>query len=138
MIEIASRGVTLDLNGFEVLGVPLGLDGIAIGFSSLRNIEVRNGSVLGCGQAGVNLLDCDSVRLKDIRVSNNTGDGIIAGPNSVITSCNAWNNGGDGIDVRDGSSVSQCAVMSNGGNGLLLVRAQSSACVHRPQTLAGG
>ncbi len=49
-IKIASGNVTLDLNGFAVIGVTNSYDGILVdGSSSRTNTTVRNGTVTGWG-----------------------------------------------------------------------------------------
>ena len=57
-IEIAASGVTLDLNGFDLVGVPAmgAFDGVrATAVGGQNNIAVVNGSVRNWGQDGINL-----------------------------------------------------------------------------------
>ncbi|MBC7772077.1 MAG: hypothetical protein H7210_06265, partial [Pyrinomonadaceae bacterium] len=44
-IEIAASGVSLDLNGFDLVGVPGSLDGITLAANNFNGLEIRNGSV---------------------------------------------------------------------------------------------
>lgn len=44
-IDINVSGVTLDLNGFDMVGVPGSLDGIRTPFVGLRGLSVLNGTV---------------------------------------------------------------------------------------------
>lgn len=56
-IEIAASNVTLDLNGFELVGVTgtASVHGIYATPTGLANVSVRNGSVRNRGGYGVNL-----------------------------------------------------------------------------------
>jgi hypothetical protein len=54
-IKIAARGVTLDLNGFDLVGVPAmgSFDGVTVAVANLTDIAVLNGSVRTWGDEGV-------------------------------------------------------------------------------------
>jgi hypothetical protein len=54
-IEIVASGVTLDLMGFDLAGVPGSLDGIRTAVNNLLNISILNGSVRNWGGEGINL-----------------------------------------------------------------------------------
>ena len=56
-IEITASGVTLDLNGFELIGIPaMGpVDGVSMFNSGPLNVTVRNGSVRNWGDDGIDL-----------------------------------------------------------------------------------
>lgn len=130
-IEVASSGVTIDLNGFELLGVPgVGgsLDGIATSIVDLNNIAVKNGSIRGWvdGVDFFNFLSFSS-QLSGLRVSNNGGTGINVGTNCVLESCTTSNNGGNGISVNAASTVTNCTAYGNGLSGINLGGAASVA-----------
>lgn len=116
-IEIASDGVTLDLMGFDLLGVVGSLDGVTDNSFNRRNIAVINGSVRNWGDKGVDLGFGGTARLADLRASGNVAEGISAGFNSVVTGCIANLNGGDGIAVG-GGSISNCSATGNTGDGI--------------------
>ena len=143
-IEIAAAahgpGVTIDLMGFELVGVPGSLDGIAVNSSSnSRNIAVRNGTIRAWGGDGVDLLDSNNNSLVGLRVSHNGGRGIHVGGANTITGCSAaYNtlegirsfggvvancsadfNSGDGITVFFSGSVTNCASNYNTGDGFV-------------------
>src|SRR3990170_4156468 len=54
-VEIAASGITLDLNGFDLVGVAGSLDGVSVTVGSLTNIAVVHGSVRSWGGEGVDL-----------------------------------------------------------------------------------
>ena len=98
-VEIAASGVTLDLNGFDLVGVPGSLDGVAVTPLNAVNINVRNGSVRSWGGYGINLLDAatSATNVADIVASQNAGGGISMGFGGTITRCTCYNNTGSGI-----------------------------------------
>ncbi len=110
-IEIAASGVTLDLNGFDLVGVPAmgAFDGVVQNTASLRNVAVRNGSVRSWGRDGINLgsFGVSGCRVEDVRAADNTRIGIRAGFNAVVSDC-ATSGGQEGVNVLDGSSVTRC------------------------------
>jgi len=120
-IEIAASGVTLDLNGFDLVGVAGSLDGVRTTVTDLTNIAVVNGSVRNWGGMGVNLafapFPSHNGRVADVVASGNGNTGIFAGSNSVVTRCNARQNTGFGIATGAGSTITQCAASGNSVNG---------------------
>ncbi len=118
-IEITSGGVTIDLMGFDLSGVPGSLDGIAATVNNLRSITIRNGSVRTWGDVGVDLRT-ESVRggaLLDVRATDNGGGGLAVGSAFSITRCSAYLNTGDGMQIGFISTVSECSSGANTGNG---------------------
>jgi parallel beta-helix repeat protein len=111
-IEIASSGVTLDLNGFELLGVPGTLDGVIVTSGVPRNIAVSNGSVRNWGGNGADLRIANTCRIEGVLASGNAGVGIAAGPYSVISNVTARNNL-FGISAGDSSVITGCTANSN-------------------------
>jgi hypothetical protein len=102
-IEIASSGVTLDLNGFEVLGVAGANDGIRTGLSGLSGVVVKNGSVRNWGEDGVDLetLVPRGARVEGVTSSGNGERGIAVGDGAVEGST-ATHNGAQGVSVVSG------------------------------------
>ncbi len=96
-IEITASGVTLDLNGFHLIGVAgslQGVQGIApppppISFPPLE-IVIRNGQVRGWGNHGIDVIG-DVI---DVTSKSNAGTGIVA---TTIINCRSLGNSGDGI-----------------------------------------
>ncbi|MDP1661323.1 MAG: hypothetical protein Q8L55_05350, partial [Phycisphaerales bacterium] len=92
-IEIVASGVTLDLNGFDLVGVAAmgAFDGVSVTLSSQRNIAVVNGSVRNWGDEGVDLGSSFTLngRVEGVHANGNAGTGISAGPASTVTNCSA-------------------------------------------------
>ena len=90
-IEITSSGVTLDLNGFDLVGVPAmgAFDGVSATVSNLRNIAVVNGSVRNWGGDGVDLGTRAVInsRVDGVLASFNAGSGIATGFAGTVTNC---------------------------------------------------
>jgi len=138
-IEVAATsGVTIDLRGFDIVGVQTGLDGIK-GPAAGGSICIRNGAIYGWGGDGIDLESDFVVHITGVRVSGNSGSGMKAGDGAVIVECNADSNtldgiavkfngtisncvsqlnGGDGFDVSDGTCISNCAANNNTGEGI--------------------
>jgi len=112
-IEIAASGVTLDLMGFDLLGVPGSLDGIRVTVAPTTDIAVFNGSVRNWGGMGVFLSNTNNIRVADLRVSGNGSDGINTGTNAVITNCSAYDNTGGGIHAGSSCTITNCSAYGN-------------------------
>lgn len=112
-IEITAENVSLDLNGFSILGptvcsgIPLSCapSGIGVGVLGTASYTgVRNGIVRGMGGAGVRLV------------------GAIGGPATpghVVSNLQVAGNGGDGINIS-GGIVRESVVRRNGGRGIVM------------------
>lgn len=121
-IEIAASGVTIDLNGFELIGVPgMGaFDGVNASGAGLSDLVVRNGSIRGWGDAGVDLSTAAAVncRLERLSISNSAGHGIsVVGP-AVITGCTLRGNQLNGINAGNTCVITDCVATQGGGNGI--------------------
>lgn len=112
-IEIAASGVTLDLNGFDVVGVTGSLDGINAA-GSLLNVTVRNGSVRNWGEDGIDLSSASSrmTRVEGVHSSGNGVYGIRAGDGGLVVGSHASYNGSDGISSA--LTVIGCVARNNG------------------------
>ena len=120
-IEIVSSDVTLDLNGFEVLGVAGSLDGIGVTVSGLTNIAILNGTVRSWGLNGVNVAGFGSVncRVQGVLSSGNVNYGISVGDDSTVADCSATGNGAAGIVATKGSTVTNSSALLNIGDGIV-------------------
>ncbi|MDX2145908.1 MAG: right-handed parallel beta-helix repeat-containing protein [Planctomycetota bacterium] len=121
-IEIAASGVTLDLNGFEVVGLLGGgsLDGIRVSVDGLSNIAVRNGTIRNWGDWGLdfgNIL-AGGCLIEHVRASGCMSGGLAIGPGSRVSHCTANGNGEYGISVSFGTTMTHCSAASNTGIGL--------------------
>ena len=138
-IVISNNNVTVDLNGFALIGAGGG-NGVRVG-GSRTNIAIRNGTLSGWNGA-VDATSASSVQLERISASHNVGTsalaagdhalvvactadfnsnvGILAGLGSVVKMCAASGNGGFGIQTFSGGTVSGCSVISNTTDGIRL------------------
>ena len=101
-IAISADGVTLDLNGFVLAGVPGSVNGIA---SIAANLSVGNGTVRSWGGDGVQADSSGHSVYKDLRLTGNGGGGIRASGNSLISRVVATSNGAHGILMNNFASV---------------------------------
>ena len=121
-VEIATGNVTLDLNGFDLVG-PGGagtFDGVSVTVSDIVNVCVMNGNVRNWPGDGVNigLSFTDGSRVDSIRSSGNGAIGISAGRDNVVTNCSAAQNGSFGIRVAGSTSIIGCTAARNANDGI--------------------
>ncbi len=131
-ISIDSDSVTLDLNGFAIIGPtvcnafppvtcsPTG-SGVGIGSFSHTNVTVMNGTVRGMGFNGVSLTGgaqaAAAHRIDRVNAFSNGNVGLLdEGDSSVITSNTAFRNRSSGI-VANGTVTGNVA-NHNGGFGI--------------------
>ncbi len=135
-IVISASNVTLDLNGFALIGEGGLTNGIDVP-GGAQSVAIRNGHI-GGWHVGANLENAQNVILEGLRVTDNRSDGIRSGPRtlvntvvaagnegdgvkvghcSVLTESTASGNGGDGFSFRSGSNVSGCTANANCANG---------------------
>jgi hypothetical protein len=138
-ISIGAAGVTLDLNGFDVIGVPGATEGI---LSTLASVTVRNGTVRDWPIRGLLLLGSNGV-VENVKASGN-GQGIntsfaivdhcsVTGNgsgfqvnNGQLSNSSAIANTGLGVSAQD-TIVTNCVVRSNG-NGLITLESLVKDC----------
>jgi parallel beta-helix repeat protein len=119
-IKIEADNVTLDLNGYAVLGDGSAAKGITIDLAGAgRNLALLNGTIRGWGLAGVEVSFAENARLDGLRASNNGFNGLTAGQNALVTNCTALENDGNGIVVANRGSVIGCTAGFNGSNGIV-------------------
>ena len=138
-IEIASSGVTLDLNGFDLVGVPGSLDGVSAASSNAT--AIRNGSVRGWGGSGMNLFGTVGILITDIRASGNGAYGIRGSNRTVIKNCVSDSNSGTGLRVAGGGIIEGCAASTNGADGIEVTGATlvtGNNCYSNGQCANGG
>ncbi len=110
-------GVTIDLMGFEMVGVAGSLDGIRF-VPNGRNLTVRNGTIRNWGGDGINS-ERQVTTFRELHVLLNVGAGIRGGTHCRVVDCTAFGNSGDGIVTSSASTVDGCSSSSNGGRGIV-------------------
>lgn len=122
-IEIVASGVTLDLNGYDLVGVAGSLDGIRVTASS-NCATVFNGSVRDWDGNGVDVGSSSGAIVHHIRARGNNSSGIYVGTNALVSDCTASFNASAGITnsagitTGAGSTVVNCSVSGNQGDGI--------------------
>ena len=120
-ITISADNVTLDLNGFALIG---GGSGSVAGINvpaAQKNILIRNGTVRGWTNGGINASNATNSVIQGIRVSNNTASStffnvasLSIGNGSTVKECLvAQNTNSHGISVGNACSVSDCVARGN-------------------------
>ncbi|HEX5400297.1 MAG TPA: right-handed parallel beta-helix repeat-containing protein [Verrucomicrobiae bacterium] len=127
-ITIASDEVTLDLNGFGLMGVSGSLHGIFVATNAFYiNLTVRNGTVRGWDGNGVDAFSAENAILERLAVSDTGGYGIDA-YGSVIRDCVVDSSGGSGIAAYT-SEIQHCTVEYSGNTGIEAYNSQVRDCV---------
>lgn len=138
-IRIEASNVTLDLNGFEILGAG---SGIATPFLGTQTgITVRNGTLRGGG--GIALGFCRMARVEDITCANTPATGIQVGDTSTVQRCVCDANGTNsnfhsGINAGGGSLVSDCVSRGNVGLGIIVGPGSTIRACSTASNAAGG
>jgi parallel beta-helix repeat protein len=125
-IGIAAHGVTIDLNGFELVGVPNSKNGIQGIIEGIERTTILNGTVRDWGGAGIYIGSgsygsSSGTRIVGVIAQHNGQTGITTGffgSNAVVSNCVATANGGNGISVYSGCVVEACVATANGTNGI--------------------
>ena len=131
-IYIGASNVTLDLNGFSMLGSPGAFFGISI-VSGNANITVRNGNVSGWSIEPGIYNNAKHVVLEHLSLAGNW-QGLNCAGDTVVQNCVVSDNAEDGIILGDNCVVNDCLVQHNGYNG---ISAEGSGCIIRGNSLCG-
>jgi parallel beta-helix repeat protein len=116
-ITITASNVTLDLNGFSLIGVPSSLSGIIV---QNTGEVIRNGVVSSWGQWGITGSIAHQSIAEDLRVTFNGQDGVRLGHRSIVRNTISMGNGNVGIWTGDFSLVAGCTASSNGNVGIAI------------------
>lgn len=113
-IAITVGDVTLDLNGFNIVGGPGALaDGVSV--QGVQNVEIRNGTIRGFTRHGVfTNAFTHFIRLVGLRVMGNGQTGAeLQGQGNLVDGCTAIGNLGSGIRALDSSLVINSVARDN-------------------------
>lgn len=120
-ITISADNVTIDLNGFAIVGGGSGqVAGINVP-AARKNIYIRNGTVRGWTAGGVNASNATNSVIQALRISNNSSVGtfyniaaLSIGSGSTVKDCFvAQNTNCHGISAGNACLVSGCVVRLN-------------------------
>lgn len=109
-IAILADNVTLNMNGFALIGVVGSQRGIRVTLPERWNISIYNGTVRDWGGDGVDAGLAKNSQLRNLRVYQNGGNGIVLGEGGTITGCTATNNVDAGIFVSTASANGGCTI----------------------------
>ncbi len=123
-ITISASDVTIDLNGFALIGVPGSQEGVWVS-GQQHFITISNGVVRSWGWNGVNTIRAPDSMLVGLRVfTNGWGgpfyNGLKIGKSSLVKECVIWANRCDGIITDKGCVVSECTSRDNGDDGIVV------------------
>jgi len=119
-ITIMTSYVTIDLNGFSLIGVGGSLDGINSSLSVLDHIVVRNGVIRNWGGRGLSSTNTTEVHAEDLRLKGNGSDGLRVGWRSIVRNTTSSGNAGYGIYADIGSVVDGCTAATNAQGGFVI------------------
>jgi hypothetical protein len=121
-IELAASNVTIDLNGFALLGVPGSLAGIFRVTSASDAFVIRNGTVASWGGRGLDLGFASpstnrGAIIESVISTQNVGVGFRVPDGAVLIGCVATRNGDNGIAFGNAAAVRDCVSEGNAGDG---------------------
>jgi len=120
-IIIDASDVTLDLNGFAIVGAPgNSLSGVVVQ-EGHSNVVITNGVIRDWDGDGIDAGSASGARIEQVRVLNNGGDGIVVSGGGIVRSCTATDNGGQGIVAGPASVIAHCTATGNGADGIVAI-----------------
>lgn len=135
-IRISTDGVTIDLNGFSLIGVPGSFRGISVD-QNVGSATIRNGTLTSWDAYGIYSADPGSNLFEDLHLIGNTFSGLSAGSHSVVRRCIARSNGYSGFDAGVATTVSDCTALQNGQYGFTANSSVIRNCTARVNGLHG-
>jgi hypothetical protein len=131
-ILITADNVTIDLNGFSIIGPtvctggppvtscsPSGAGAGVVGGNHF-SITVVNGSVRGMGSMGINLGNTTGSHVEKVHADSNGATGILV-RFGIVSGNTAFGNGVNGIFADSGSTVVSNTAYANGNRGISVV-----------------
>jgi hypothetical protein len=115
-IKVNISDVTIDLNGFSIIGPGTAGSGIGIDASSQHLITIYNGEVAGMGSNGIDT--GHSSRIERVRLLVNRNNGIVCSDGCEISHNISNNNVGAGIALNGRGRVSSNVTQFNNDVGI--------------------
>ncbi|MCH9035557.1 MAG: hypothetical protein IID42_13820, partial [Planctomycetes bacterium] len=110
-IEVASDIISIDLNGFSLIGSPEALSAVAV-LEAHHSLTVKNGSIIAWPVWAIGGIGTAHASLMSNLIIKSFSGGITVGAKSIITKCSIDTVGG-GIVVGEGSIVQNCTITSD-------------------------
>jgi hypothetical protein len=112
-IEVIASNVSIDLNGYSLLGVPGALYGITDRrtdeFENIRNLAVSNGSISDFPQGGIVMEYCSTARFSDLTIRGGQY-GIYQRTAMIVENCVVSNVTSIGIFAEYSSTITRALV----------------------------
>jgi len=116
-VFVTAPHVTIDLNGFALLGIA-GSGHAIVSNTAADGLCVRNGAISGWGGMGVNLTNVTSqARIEFVNVDHCVGGGISMSQRGFVSYCAVNACGTFGIAALNGVRIVQCVVTATTGTG---------------------
>jgi len=129
-IDIEVDNVTIDLNGFSIIGPVTCQAGATTlcttsitpragvhTFTGTHNVTILNGTITGM-ESGVSCSSTEGCVVRNVNANNNSGYGIRVGTKGRVSNCSSQINGGAGISAGALAFVENNIVSLNGRSGL--------------------
>lgn len=115
-ITVGADNVTIDLNGFSLIGVEGSSDGIEA--NSRIGVAVRNGVVRQWGGIGIDNKNGSNGQFSDLRLYENGDLGIHGGDGALIRDTSAECNARSGLACSGGCVIRDSSAQRNGDYGI--------------------
>jgi len=136
-ILVSASRVSIDLNGFAIMGSAGSLEGITTGGGSPSHVKLKNGTVATCGASGINLSMVPACLIENVAVTANKIYGLYLGNNTQVIHCSASNNTDAGFNSTGGVIYRDCASYWNGSGYLSSQSDFYERCVAQSNTGVG-
>jgi hypothetical protein len=124
-IVVYSDNITIDLNGFALIGTQDTGKYYGILLKKIKNVEIKNGTIRDFPNRGIKSFDTiQEIRLLDLRVINNNGCGMCLDYMSeyLIENCIVSSNKGNAFCLGDFGMVKSNIVTNNKGAGIIALK----------------
>lgn len=136
-ITVAANNVSVDLNGFALVGATGSVNGITTR-GSATNLIVRNGNISGWGQYGILASAASSPDSLCERLTiANCGNGGIWISGGTVSDCTIVSCAGNGIQIGTAGTISGCTILSCNGDGVFIEFGAISGCAIQSCSLTG-
>ncbi len=120
-IAINADNVTIDMNGFSLIGVEGSLTAMQPGGASNRhNLRVLNGKISDWGQFGIVFFEDDDCSVENVHVRNVGRDGFLMGDRARVINCSAILTGEDGFELGASAVVESSTADMNAESGFVV------------------
>ncbi len=123
-VSVTADDVTIDLNGFSLIGVAGSDHGVSIG-AGVERCTIRNGGIRSWGGTGVFGDQANQCRVDEVRVAMNQ-NGLDLGDFAHVSRCAASDNTFGGLSIDEEGLIKECTANDNGNVGMALSNRSSA------------